>query len=261
MEVSKYMKKFGKLNETLKKPDNCQIHGSFESISMFQDRWTLCQKCVDDETTKKEAEEQVIKDMEYKAQELKRRIGHSNIPERFLSRSFENYIVTNERSEKALKTALNYADEFRKKYTDGSCLIFSGDVGNGKTHLAAAIANKIIKKGAQPLFISVSKAVRSVKETYSRGSDISERQALDTFVIPELLILDEVGVQFGTDFEKNILFEIINTRYEKMLPTLLISNLSLDAMKNYIGERSFDRMRENGGKVVIFDWESYRTKG
>ena len=46
------------------------------------------------------------------------------------------------------------------------------------------------------------------------------------FIRPDLLILDEVGVQFGSETEKMILFEIINGRYEQLKPTIVISNLA-----------------------------------
>ena len=54
------------------------------------------------------------------------------------------------------------------------------------------------------------------------------------------------------------MFEIINERYESRQPTILISNLSLTEVKQYLGDRIFDRMREDGGKYISFDWDSYR---
>ena len=77
---------------------------------------------------------------------------------------------------------------------------------------------------------------------------------------PDLLILDEVGVQFGTETEKNLLFDVLNERYEKRKSTLLLSNLPLNEVRAYLGERVFDRMREDGGDVVTFGWESQRAK-
>ena len=74
----------------------------------------------------------------------------------------------------------------------------------------------------------------------------------------DLLILDEVGVQFGSDTEKLILFDVLNERYEKRRPTLVLSNLSLPDVEQYLGERIFDRLREDGGEAVVFDWESHR---
>ena len=74
----------------------------------------------------------------------------------------------------------------------------------------------------------------------------------------DLLVIDEVGVQFGTDTEKMILFEILNERYENLKPTILISNLSIESLKKFTGDRVIDRMKENKGKVLIFNWNSAR---
>lgn len=60
--------------------------------------------------------------------------------------------------------------------------------------------------------------------------------------------------------KKMILFEIINTRYEKMRPTILISNLTREELVTFIGERVLDRMSDGGGCTLAFTWESYRSK-
>jgi len=98
----------------------------------------------------------------------------------------------------------------------------------------------------------------SIKETYSRSSDKTEKQVLDKLRTVDLLILDEVGVQFGTETEKILFYQIINGRYENVLPTILISNLDEKRLSEYIGERCIDRLREGGGAVIAFGWESYR---
>ncbi|NHX33749.1 ATP-binding protein, partial [Escherichia coli] len=77
---------------------------------------------------------------------------------------------------------------------------------------------------------------------------------------PDLLIIDEVGVQFGSEAEKLILFEIINTRYERMKPTILISNQTREELGAFIGERVIDRMSDGGGCTLAFTWDSYRSR-
>lgn len=77
-------------------------------------------------------------------------------------------------------------------------------------------------------------------------------------MFPDLLILDEVGVQFGSDTEKLMLFDILNERYERRHPTILMSNLPRDEVSAYLGERVFDRLREDGGEFISFTWESHR---
>ena len=110
------------------------------------------------------------------------------------------------------------------------------------------------------LFTTVMRAIRRVKDTWSRESRESETQAIAALVFPDLLILDEIGVQFGSDTERLILFDVLNERYEKRRPTLLLSNLNIDEVKAYLGERVFDRLREDGGEAIVFDWASWRGR-
>jgi len=100
--------------------------------------------------------------------------------------------------------------------------------------------------------------IRKVKSTWDRNAEMTEEDVIRVYCQKDLLIIDEVGVQFGTDAEKIILFEIINERYAQMLPTILISNLTESELSNYIGERIIDRMKEGQGAVIKFDWDSYR---
>ena len=61
-----------------------------------------------------------------------------------------------------------------------------------------------------------------------------------------------------SDFEKQILFDVLNERYEKRKPCILLSNIAPSELSGYLGERVADRLREDGGKLIAFDWESYR---
>ena len=65
-------------------------------------------------------------------------------------------------------------------------------------------------------------------------------------------------MQFGSEFEKQILFDVLNERYEKLKPSILLSNIPREQLGEYLGERVTDRLRENGGKMIPFDWDSHR---
>lgn len=196
--------------------------------------------------------------MEEKANMILKNTIKAGVPERFSSRVFGNYDAKTNPQAHAKSAAWLYAKNFPDVLKAGTSMIFCGSPGTGKTHLACAVANHITAQGYEPLFISIIKAVRRVKETYRRDSKVTEQQVIDHFVSFDLLILDEVGVQFGSKAEEIIVFEIINTRYEKMKPTLIISNLPPGGMAKYLGPRVVDRMKENDGAVVAFDWISHR---
>ena len=74
-----------------------------------------------------------------------------------------------------------------------------------------------------------------------------------------LLVIDEIGVQYGTDGEQTVLFEILDRRYREMMPTILLTNQGAEGLRTFIGDRSFDRLRENS-RWVTFDWDSYRKQ-
>lgn len=233
----------------------CDKHGEYISLNLAN-IWTGCGEC-SEEKQKLEDQDRAIKlQEEWERKTLERKIGRARIPERFLSRNFDNYVVDSPESEKALKAALNYASTFAEN--KGASLIFHGKVGTGKTHLAVSIANYLLNTGFQPVFTSVYKAMMKIKESYSRDSEFTEKESIDMFIEPDLLILDEVGVQFNSETEKMYLFEIINGRYENMKSTILISNMNIKELENCIGTRVLDRLREGGGKAVYFGWDSHR---
>lgn len=221
--------------------------------------YTRCPKC------NEEIEQQAFnykreKNLIAKRHKIASLFGKAGIPERFKERTFANYRILNKSQEHALNVTCQYATQFEDRLTQGGGLIFAGKPGTGKTHLAAAIAQQVMKTGRSVLFISVLRAIRLVKECYRRQSTKTEQQAIESFIAPDLLILDEVGVQFGTETEKLILFEILNGRYEAVLPTILISNLTEAELTHYVGTRVMDRLQEGGGVSLSFDWDTYRKQ-
>lgn len=193
-------------------------------------------------------------------------LDRAGIPPRFLERTLENYQADTAGQRVALAAARRYAASFSDALKRGTCMIFAGNVGTGKTHLACGIAREVMRHGYTALFVTVSEAIRAVRSTWRRDAERSEEQVLREFTAVDLLILDEVGVQFGTEAEQVTLFEIINRRYAHLRPTLILSNLPVQSdsggptLRDYLGERAFDRLREGDGKLIAFDWQSYRRK-
>lgn len=241
----------------------CDQHGSYDGkVFKVMDKEinSGCPKCTKEREQKNKArEEREIREKEIEG--VRKLFNGAAIPPRFKDKSFSDYKADCEKSKKALIICEKYAEHFDKRLEAGGGLVLCGSPGTGKTHLAASIANHVIKHfGRSVIFNSVMAAMRKVKSTYSKTSEMTETEAVESFTRPDLLILDEVGVQFGSDAEKMILFEIINIRYQNMKPTILISNLPHNELNDYIGERVVDRMREGGGAIIPFDWDSYRSK-
>lgn len=236
----------------------CETHGEYESMLIGGRIWTKCPTC-SAESHAKEQEEVASKARAERLQAWQRKIGGSGIPERFQDRRLGTFIAKTAAQKYALAFAQEYADDFDDCLKSGRSALFIGRPGTGKTHLAVGVGMQIMgRDGRSVLFTTVMRAVRRVKDTWGRSSTETESQAVAALVFPDLLILDEVGVQFGSDTERLILFDVLNERYEKRRPTLMLSNFASDEVEEFLGERIFDRLREDGGEVVVFDWESHR---
>lgn len=239
----------------------CKTHGAYDSLCHLHGVWLGCPAC--EQAEKLAAEQKKAADLaQERAAAWQARIGRAGIPDRFLDRSLKNFVASTREQQVALNFAVSYAEQFQEVRRTGRSAIFIGMPGTGKTHLACGIGMHVIERlGADVLFITVQRAIRSVKDTWVKGAAQSESEAVATLVSPDLLVLDEVGVQNGTDFERNTLFDVINERYERRKPTLYLSNLPKDELTTYLGARVMDRVREDGGQVVPFTWESHRGKG
>lgn len=245
--------------EKATRPANCDKHGNFESRNVFAGVWSRCPVCMAEDKA-----EQVRDEAERAASEKvrvwQRRLGEAGIPERFHNRTLASYTATNAGQRSALAFAQSYADGFDEVLKAGRSAIFCGKPGTGKTHLAVGIGLHAMTLGKLVMFTTVQRAVRRVKDSWRKDSTESETDVIDMLVEPDLLILDEIGVQFGSEFEKNLMFDILNERYEKSRPSLLLSNLTAPEVKAFLGERVYDRLREDGGKCIPFDWSSHRGK-
>lgn len=247
-------------SEPLTRSDNCETHGTFTSRCVFRAVWSGCPVC-SKERADKEAADRAEQERIEKRDRWERKVVGSGIPERFRNRSLSNFVADSAGKKRALDFATRYAGSFTDgAFESGQSAVFIGKPGTGKTHLAVGIGMSAIERGHSVMFCTVMRAIRRVKDTWSRGSEESESEAVAALVFPDLLILDEVGVQFGSETEKNILFDVLNDRYEQRKPCILLSNLCLADVKAFLGERIFDRLREDGGEVVAFDWDSHRGK-
>lgn len=240
---------------------DCPKHGPYASIiSRRCEKPSGCPQCAEIARLERDKEEQSEMFRRLEQNALAAKLGAALIPHRFKGKTFETYCATTEKQRAALRVCQRYAERFAENYEAGRCLMLLGTPGTGKTHLAAAIADHVMRNTkACAMYRTVGSILQYIKGSYG-DSDYSEQQAFATLTKPELLIIDEVGATKATEFELATLFQIINSRYEEQLPTILISNLAPEEMAAAIGERCVDRLREGGGSAVVFDWDSARKE-
>lgn len=251
---------------------NCPKHGEFEQITYQSGRKSLCPHCLKDREQEARAAEQAKAaeaEAQRRARDLQQRIGDAGVPPRFANKTAAAYAVFNPVQESILAQVKAYAAEFtRPQGHSGRNMLFVGNKGTGKTHLSAALINHVIKNcGGTARFCTVSELNRIVRESKSYDSPVKESEVIRAFGSYDLLVIDEVGVQSGTEAESRALFDVFNERYGNLKPTIMISNLrydpanGVDELTPVLGDRVIDRMKEDGGKIFGFNWESYRGNG
>lgn len=182
---------------------------------------------------------------------------------RFSECSLDNYKTENKEQEDMidyLKSCLK--DGFKEN------IIITGGVGLGKTHLAYAIVNALEKKMTSPTgwefytkksveMVNIKYIIDNIKNLWSDKADGYDKNLVAEFKKIGLLIIDEVGVQYGTDSERLELFEIFNARYNAVLPTIVISNHTLEELPRILGLRIIDRLF-SGAKIFELKGKSKR---
>ncbi len=191
-----------------------------------------------------------------KKREIEKLFSISNLGERFSKSTFESFLDRNG-SETVYKVAVKYVKTFKE--WNGESLMLWGEPGNGKTHLAAAIVNELSKKGYIVVFQSVPELLQRIRSTFNSENKENETQIMRALLECDLLILDDIGAEKTTEWVEEKLFNIIDGRYRKELPTLYTSNLEPKELKNQVGKRSYDRMVETS-LTVKNEAASYRRE-
>ena len=242
----------------------CEHHGTYQSrlIDAPFDLGKIetgCQACVRESHSRSEQFHERSK-QRLRTEKLKSLITAAAIPAKYVDASIEGYTTEFQGEQYARRISETYLKTWASQRMKGGSLVFCGKPGTGKTHLACAIGNDVMAShGGTVVYGTVPQIVGLVRESFRDGSAKSERQVIKDLLDPDLLILDEIGAQSGSDYELRTLFEIINGRYQAGRPMLLVSNLTPDQMEKVLGERVMDRFRECA-IIVPFNWVSYRGR-
>ena len=119
-------------------------------------------------------------------------------------------------------------------------LLVHGPSGAGKTHVAAAIANRCIERGQPALFVVVPDLLDHLRSSYRPDAEMGYDALLEQVRTAPVLILDDMGTQSGTAWAQEKLFQILNHRYNAQLPTVVTTNLSIDRLDERLRMRLTD---------------------
>jgi DNA replication protein DnaC len=158
-------------------------------------------------------------------------LDRARVPRRYEQCAFENFDIRKDKeSGKAnlsLSRAKLYAERFVEEYpTNDFGLLFVGPTGVGKTHLAVAILRELmIRKGIECLFYDFRDLLKEIQDSYNPVSESSELRVLQPVLDVEVLLLDELSAAHPTDWVKETLAHLINSRYNQKKVTLITTTL------------------------------------
>lgn len=187
-----------------------------------------------------------------------KRIKQSGLPPRFHDRTLDSYRVSDARQQSALDAVKSYCADL-DGLRNGRSLLMIGNVGVGKTHLAAGVINELVKpdNSVDAVYTTARDMIRDIRSTW-KNPDRDESEAINHYANPGLLVIDEVGVQYGSESEAILMFDVIDKRYGSRLPTVFASNLKIAEVKAILTDRIIDRLREDSGLIVQLEWKSQR---
>lgn len=139
---------------------------------------------------------------------------------------------------KILQYCKRYAAEF--SLSSHNILMF-GKTGLGKTHLSLSIANEVLKNGYNVLYDSALNYLRKIEREHF-GRDSGNGDTLEMLLAADLLILDDLGSEYDTPFYISTMYNIINTRMSRGLPTIISTNLNHEGIQKKYDDRIVSRL-------------------
>ena len=151
------------------------------------------------------------------------RINRAAIPARFAHATLDNFTNLNDDMQKHLKSIRAWLKTFKPATSRG--LVLSGPVGLGKTHLLVALTRALVARGIDVRFVDFFQLLSILRDGFA--SDRSELSTLEPLIAVDVLAIDEVGKGRNSEWEKNILDQLIMGRYNRNRTVIASTNYRL----------------------------------
>lgn len=201
------------------------------------------------------------------ARERARRARHEKalertaIPRKYRGLGFEGYHAELTEEQFVRDAAQDYAETFRSGSPGlnghSPNLILMGGSRCGKTHLACAVAESVMADHTA-VVVKLSTILVECREVY-RNEHLTDREVLNRYIEPDLLIIDEVGEDEtgSAEYRQHKIGYIIDERVENLRPTVVVGNVNDKGLEDYLGFRTYNRLVEHCLPALVFDWTPY----
>lgn len=180
--------------------------------------------------------------------QAKKMMKLSGISEEFQKMDFENFITgENNQLENAKSKALQYAENFQKtEHARRNSILFSGQVGSGKTHLGTAICGELMRSGIAVVYMAYRNAVTKIKQSIT--DEAAYNREISQYSTARVLYIDDLLKGKLSEADVNIMYEIANFRYMNNMPMIISTEKSpndLLVFDEAIGSRIIEMCRGN----------------
>lgn len=162
-------------------------------------------------------------------QRANRILERARIPKRYEHCDFESYstdVIASPQETQSLKRAKLMAEAFVRDYPAAAekGLLFMGPSGVGKTHLAVAALKELIRRGHQGLFCDYRELLKEIQASYNPASESTEMGILEPVRGAEVLVLDDLGASKPSDWVRDVVGIVLNSRYNERRTTIITTN-------------------------------------
>ena len=260
-----------------REPRQCQHHGTFEAklwamtppVKMIAGKgapkfcdpfWSNCPTCDGEWQQEADARDAEVRGgMTAKQRMAAARVAAAGIPPRFASSTLWTWQHGMDQQRRVWDWARDYAHAFEDAIASGRSGVFCGAPGTGKTHLAIGVLRHVLERGGTGIYTTVMDMLGRIKATFHERAHETEQQVMDALTSCDLIVIDEVGRSLDTNYELAQFFRVLDRRYQNLRPTILVTNLPKSKLLEFVGDAVVDRLRENGGAMLMFDWASQRA--
>ena len=134
---------------------------------------------------------------------------------------------------------VNYADTFNEH---SKSILMKGGTGLGKTHLSLAIANEVIRKGSSVIYTSAPQIMSKLEREHFNYQYDAQEETFNSLLKCDLLILDDLGTEFVSDFTRSCVYNLFNARILSNKPIIISTNLQLDELITTYSQRFVSRL-------------------
>lgn len=160
--------------------------------------------------------------------------------------TFENDDMMNPKISNAMRRYVEHFDEMRSM---GQGILLWGECGTGKTYHAACVANALIDAGYSAIVTNFSRIINTIQ-----GMNEGKQEYLDSLNRCSLLVFDDLGIERETEYMREQVYNIIDSRYRAGRPMIITTNLSIKELKNQDNidkKRIYDRILERCTPIEV----------